>query len=122
MRLLERFFPIERRDGYRLWEGGPVPPGYAGITLGDLIIVEKGRGDDKKLLAHERVHVDQWRQLGVIRFLWIYLGSYLKSRLSGYGHYESYRRIPLEVDACWNAECDSVTTSLVADRKTTALD
>ena len=32
---------IERRNGYWLWIGGPVPPGSAGITLRRLIIMRK---------------------------------------------------------------------------------
>ncbi len=113
MGLLDRVLPLQQRDGYRLWDGGPVPKGYVGITLGDVIIVKRGLGDDEALLAHERVHVDQWRRLGLWRFARIYLGSYLRSRLAGYDHATSYHRIPLEVDACWNAACGSTTTSLV---------
>lgn len=103
---------IEKCDGYRLWVGGPVPPGYDGITLGDLIIVRRGCETNEQLILHERVHVDQWRQLGSFRFLRIYLGSYLKDRLRGFGHREAYQRIPLEVDACDNAAAGCATTSL----------
>ena len=31
--------PIERRDGYRLWTGGPVPRGFDGITIGSTVVV-----------------------------------------------------------------------------------
>ena len=33
---------IERRNGYWLWVGGPVPPGSAGITLGKLVTLGPG--------------------------------------------------------------------------------
>ena len=72
--------PIEQRDGYRLWEGGPVPKGADGITLGSLVIVREGKATPY-LLRHELVHVRQWRRYGVFGFGVRYLGSYLLWRL-----------------------------------------
>jgi hypothetical protein len=83
--------------------GGLVPPGAAAITLGPLIIVRRRAADDAELLAHERVHVRQWRSLGVIGFLRAYLSSYVRWRVRGYGHWAAYRRIPLEIEAAWEA-------------------
>jgi hypothetical protein len=54
--------PIEERDGYRLWEGGPVPKGFDGITLGRLVIVRSGRATPR-LLRHEMVHVGAYRRI-----------------------------------------------------------
>jgi hypothetical protein len=51
------------------------------------------------LIVHELVHVRQWEQLGVMRFLWRYLTGYLKGRFSGLSHQEAYRTIPIEVEA-----------------------
>jgi hypothetical protein len=68
------------------------------MTLGPLILVRRGQLD-RGLLAHELVHVMQWRELGVIRFLIEYIIFYLRGRLRGLGHWESYREIPLEVEA-----------------------
>ncbi|MBW3557233.1 MAG: DUF4157 domain-containing protein [Actinobacteria bacterium] len=83
--------------------GGPVPPGAAAITLGNLISVRRSAADDDRLLRHELVHVRQWRELGAVRFLVRYLGAYLYWRLHGYPHWGAYRRIPLEVEAEWEA-------------------
>ncbi len=83
--------------------GGPVPPGADGITLGSLIIVRSRAAGSVRLLAHELVHVEQWRTLGVPRFAWRYLTSYLRWRLRGYPHLGAYRRIPLEIEAEWEA-------------------
>ena len=58
--------PIEQRDGYRLWVGGPVPQGFDGITLGSLVIVRPGAQDSPYLLRHEQVHVRQWHTLDVL--------------------------------------------------------
>ena len=51
------------------------------------------------LLVHELVHVRQWCELGVIRFLWRYVTAYLGGRWKGLGHRAAYLAIPLEVEA-----------------------
>jgi hypothetical protein len=79
--------------------GGPVPPGADAITLGNVIVVRRHAASDERLLRHEEEHVRQWRQLGMVGFLRRYLGSYLGGRLHGLGHWDAYRRIPLEVEA-----------------------
>jgi hypothetical protein len=90
---------LERRAGYWLWVGGPVPPGYSGITIWTLISVRREVADDAHLLRHELEHVRQWREHGPFRFLRRYVGSYLGLRWQGYGHGEAYRRIPFEIEA-----------------------
>lgn len=90
---------FERRDGYWLWVGGPVPPGSAAITIGPVVSVRRRYAGNAALLRHEEEHVRQWRELGVVRFLRIYLGSYFRLRVRGLGHQASYRLIPLEIEA-----------------------
>lgn len=80
-----------------------MPPGAAAITLGRVVSVRRRFSGDERLLRHELVHVRQWRELGAIRFLARYLGAYLRWRLRGYCHWAAYRRIPLEVEADWEA-------------------
>ena len=94
---------LDRREGYTLWIGGPVPPGAAAITVGRVVSIRARCVDDDHLVRHELVHVRQWRELGVVGFLARYLSSYLGSRLRRYGHWDAYRRIPLEVEAEWEA-------------------
>lgn len=83
--------------------GGPVPRGAAAITLGPVVSVRRAAAGDEGLLAHELVHVRQWRELGVVGFLVRYVGAYLRWRVRGYGHWAAYRRIPLEVEAVWES-------------------
>lgn len=97
------FRAVERRDDHLLWVGGPVPPGFAGITLGPLVIIRREAAGDTALLRHELVHVEQWRRLGAVGFVRRYLGSYLLWRLRGKGHVGAYRRIPLEIEAEWRS-------------------
>ena len=100
---------IERRNGYRLWVGGPVPKGSDGITLGSLVIVREGCERSSYLLRHEQVHVRQWRRHGPIGFPVRYLGSYLLWRARRKDHRGAYLRIPLEVEADWLARRTLVT-------------
>lgn len=99
---------VERRDGYRVVVGGPVPPQADAVTLGKTIVVRSRAAGHAGLMAHELVHVRQYRDLGLIRFALRYVGSYLRFRLSGYGHMAAYRRIPLEVEASWLSRLHSV--------------
>lgn len=94
---------IEQRRGYRLWVGGPVPPGAAAWTLGSLVVVRRRYRSSARLLAHELEHVRQWREAGAVRFLVRYLGGYVHWRIRGFPHAAAYRRIPAEVDADWHA-------------------
>ena len=96
-------FGIEQRDGFRLWIGGPVPPGAAAWTLGSLVIVRRSAAGSNLLLAHEAEHVKQWRDQGVMGFAVSYLAAYLLGRFRGYRHEAAYRRIPQEVRAEWRA-------------------
>src|SRR4051794_15701552 len=74
-------------------------PGVAAMTLDRWILVRRGHETGAGLLAHELVHVEQWRKLGVVRFLRGYLGAYLRGRRGGLGHWDAYRAIPFEVEA-----------------------
>jgi hypothetical protein len=74
-------------------------PGVAAMTLGRLILLRRDHRHDEALLAHELVHVRQWRELGPGRFLWRYLGAYARGRAAGLGHRRAYAAIPLEVEA-----------------------
>lgn len=88
-----------------------MPPGAAAITIGPIVVVRRRAAGDRRLMAHELVHVRQWRDLGVVGFLRRYLGAYLRWRLRGYSHWGAYRRIPLEIEAEWEAITGSVPGS-----------
>lgn len=105
---------LERRDGYRLWVGGPVPRGADGITIGPVVIVREGCEHSSYLLRHEQVHVRQWRRHGPIGFPVRYLGSYAMWRLRRKGHRGAYLRIPLEIEADWVAR-RSIATAVLDD-------
>jgi hypothetical protein len=74
-------------------------PGVAAMTLGRVILLRRDHAGDTALLAHELVHVRQWRELGTVRFLWRYLSAYFRGRAAGLGHQRAYEAIPLELEA-----------------------
>ncbi len=78
-------------------------PGAAATTLGRFIFIRSSALDSARLLRHELVHVRQWRRLGVAGFGVRYLGAYTRWRLRRYPHWAAYRRIPLEIEADWEA-------------------
>jgi hypothetical protein len=99
---------VEKRDGYRVIMGGPVPPQADAITWCNTISVRSRSAEHPALMAHELVHVRQFKELGPVRFAVRYVGSYLRFRLNGYAHMAAYRRIPLEVEASWVSRLHSV--------------
>lgn len=91
--------PIRDLDRARLVRVPVLTPGIAGMTLGRWILVRRGHEQDRDLIAHEVVHVHQWRRLGAARFLVSYLGAYARGRRRGLGHQGAYQAIPLEAEA-----------------------
>lgn len=74
------------------------------MTLGRTILLDPlllSAAQDRAglLLVHELVHVRQWHELGVVRFLWRYLTAYVRGRFDRLGHRAAYLAIPLEVEA-----------------------
>jgi hypothetical protein len=76
-----------------------LPLGVDGMTLGRFILMRRGTVGDRTLLAHELVHVRQWRELRAARFLWRYLSAYAAGRARRLDHRQAYLDIPLEVEA-----------------------
>ena len=89
---------IDRRRA-RLVVVPVLTPGVAGMTLGRWILLRRGHEHDRGLLAHELVHVRQWRELGAVPFLWRYLRAYVRGRLHGLPHRDAYNAIPFEREA-----------------------
>jgi len=78
---------------------GWLTPGTLAMTLGRWILIRRGRELDRALLAHEMVHVRQWRERGAAGFLAAYVGEYLRERFRGLGHWDAYRAISFEAEA-----------------------
>ena len=74
-------------------------PGANGMTLGRWVLLRRGHEAVKPLIAHELVHVRQWREQGRIRFLARYLAAYLGGLVRLRRHRRAYLAIPFEVEA-----------------------
>jgi hypothetical protein len=74
-------------------------PGVAAMTLGRWILVRPGQDHDVGLIAHELVHVQQWREHCALPFLARYLTDYVRARLRGQSHWTAYAAIPFEAEA-----------------------
>jgi hypothetical protein len=107
---LERFDHVPGTDALRA-RIALVPflqPGTAGMTLGRVVLLRRDRADDEVLLAHELVHVHQWREQGAARFLVAYVVAYLRGLRRLRRHRAAYLAIPAErearaVTAAWAA-------------------
>ena len=75
------------------------PRGYAAMTLGRTVFVRADRVDDDRLLAHELVHVEQWKAYGRLGFLARYLSGYLRALVRLRRHRAAYLAIPFEAEA-----------------------
>lgn len=100
---LARYFPGLDLEAIRLHKGVPRyvrgrPRGYVSRHR---VYLATGWQDDSDtellaLLAHELVHVRQYRDLGTWRFRRAYLREYLAGRLRGLSHDAAYRNISFE--------------------------
>jgi hypothetical protein len=91
--------PLPDRARARVVLAPWLPSAIDAITLGRCNVVRRGLERDRTLLTHELVHVRQWRELGVARFLARYLGAYARGRSRGLAHHDAYAAIPLECEA-----------------------
>ncbi len=94
---------IVRHQGAVLVVGSPVPPGADAITFGRFVFVRRGHEHSTRLIAHELVHVRQYADEGLVRFLLGYVGRYIVLRALGWPHVAAYRRLPAEVHAEWSS-------------------
>ncbi len=93
--------PAEIARRARVQKVPVLSPGMDGMTLGRLILVlrDDDRSGCRVLLAHELVHVEQYAQLGPVRFLWRYVREYLGHLRRLRNHMQAYRAISFEVEA-----------------------
>lgn len=94
-----RHVPVRDRERARVLVVPWLTPGVAAMTVGRFVLVRRGHERDELLLAHELVHVQQWRERGAPAFLARYLGEYVRHRAAGMSHRQAYAEISFERDA-----------------------
>ena len=91
--------PSIDRDRARIVVVRWLTPGVSAMTIGRWILVRRGHELDAGLLAHELVHVQQWREQRALPFLARYVGEYLRYRARGLRHWPAYLAISFEEEA-----------------------
>jgi len=76
-----------------------LPPGFDGVTIGKNVYVRPGFLERPTLLAHELVHVRQYAELGLVRFLTTYVREYAQNLVRLRSHRAAYLAISLEKQA-----------------------
>ena len=71
------------------------------MTLGPFVLLKQSPSSEgfSALLAHEMVHVQQWKELGIRRFLMSYLADFAIGLKKYRSWHAAYRSIGLEVEA-----------------------
>ena len=81
-------------------------PGSNGMTIGRFIFLRNDGLYDgsRKIIAHELVHVRQYYELGLVRFLARYLWNYARGLVRLRRHRAAYLAIPFEARAYAEAD------------------
>lgn len=69
------------------------------VTLGRHVFVRRGVDPTDVLLRHEAVHVAQFAELGLVRFLWFYVTDWLRAWWALRDGAAAYRAIRFEQEA-----------------------
>src|SRR5256885_7061012 len=96
------------RYGFPFWMRPFLYRGVIALTLGRTIYVATDAVDIDRLIRHELAHVKQVARLGLLRFLFRYVGEYVGNRRRGLQASEAYRRISFEEEAFAEAKEESV--------------
>lgn len=86
------------------WMAGFWPRWVAAMTMPWAVYVRPAELDGEperlaRLIAHELIHVRQWKTLGPTGFLRRYVTDYLRGRFRHLGHRDAYRAVGLEAEA-----------------------
>ena len=87
--------------GYPWWLRPFLMRGVIAITLGRRIYVREAMASSafERLMKHELAHVRQVHRLGLIRFLWRYLGEYARHWRRLRNSSAAYAAISFEIEA-----------------------
>lgn len=88
----------------RIWAKGIVAVALPTGVFVQPTVMERFRAGTEserwgRLIVHELMHIEQFRRLGAFRHVSQYTADYLRGRRQGFGHWESYKAIRLEVEA-----------------------
>ena len=83
-----------------------LPFGSSGMTIGRFVLLtsDDDHSGNRKLLAHELIHVRQWHEAGRLAFLRSYLGDYCRELRRSRRHRDAYLAIRAERQAYAEAD------------------
>ena len=83
-----------------------LPFGSSAMAVGRFVLLrtDNDRSGNRKLLAHELVHVRQWHEAGCWAFLWAYLGDYFRELKRHRCHRDAYLAIRAQREAFAEAD------------------
>ena len=89
------------RVGYPWWLRPFLMRGVVAITLGRRIYVREAMASAafERLMKHELAHVRQVQRLGLIRFLWRYVGEFVRHWMRLRDGSAAYAAISFEIEA-----------------------
>jgi len=100
---IERYdlVPLEIRERARIIKIPRLFGGYDGLTSGRLVFLTKDddQSGGRPLMAHELVHVEQFRRQGRLVFAAIYFSDYLRGVARHRRHRQAYLDIRQEREA-----------------------
>ena len=96
----------ELAERVRIVQVPVLPTGSSGMTIGRFVFLKSDddHSGNRKLLAHELIHVRQWHEAGWWTFLRSYLGDYCRELRRRRRHRDAYLAIRAERQA--RAEAD----------------
>jgi len=88
----------ELADRVRIVRVPFLAPGSSGMTIGRVVFLtsDVDRSGERELLAHELVHVRQYAEQGLVRFLIAYGRDYIVGLVRLRNHRQAYLAIPTE--------------------------
>src|SRR3954447_13663037 len=89
------------RTGFPWWLRPLLFRNVIAITIGRRVYISDAlQGLERaRILAHERVHVEQIARVGLLSFYLRYVREYVANRRQGMPSHEAYRRISFEQEA-----------------------
>jgi hypothetical protein len=82
-----------------------IPKAYSAVALWPLIVIRDIQFAQPHIINHERIHLKQQIELGVVFFYFVYVFEYLNHRIKGKNHNDAYMNISFEREA-YTFECD----------------
>ncbi len=97
--------PVIENSKLLQWMNMALGTEMVGITLPGFILLDGQSDTNLVLLTHEKIHMEQYKDLYYIGFVFVYAYDYIRNRLRGLSPQCAYMNTRAEIEAYEN-ECD----------------